>query len=133
MQKKEIKNSFADNLKEKLCKLFLHCMFNSPDFVGREIEKHLEMQTNSVILRYERNRTNENGDEISKYYTLFVYDVEFVLRFDKRLEEPAEINVPKVVKKPKKWWQIEAKDTVVIEKKKVSETPTIYWVLNSIS
>ena len=39
---------------------------------------------------------------------------------------------PKVVNKPKKWWQREPDTMVVIEKKKSSETPKFHWVLNAI-
>lgn len=125
-------NSFAGNLRAKLCKLFLHCVFSNPEFIKNEISKHLEVPIGDVVLRYERNRTDEQGNEIARYFTLFLYDVEFVLRYDKRVEEPKEIEVPKVVNKPKKWWQLEPGTMVVIEKKKSSETPTFHWVLNAI-
>ena len=125
-------NSFAENLRIKLCKLFLHCVFSNPEFISGEIEKHLEIPEGGVKLRYERNHTDEQGNEVSRYYTLFVYGVELILRYDKRIEEPREIEVPKVVNKPKKWWQREPDTMVVIEKKKSSETPKFHWVLNAI-
>ena len=56
-------NSFADNLRIKLCKLFLHCVFSNPEFIKGEIEKHLEIPEGGVKLRYERNRTDEQGNE----------------------------------------------------------------------
>ena len=131
-EEKKVDTAFADSIKQKLCMLFLHCVFSKPEFISGEIEKHLEIPEGGVKLRYERNHTDEQGNEVSRYYTLFVYGVELILRYDKRIEEPREIEVPKVVNKPKKWWQREPDTMVVIEKKKSSETPKFHWVLNAI-
>ena len=45
---------------------------------------------------------------------------------------PKEIDVPKIVKAPKKWWKKSADTTIIVEKKQTSKTPIEYWVLNMI-
>jgi hypothetical protein len=90
------------------------------------------MTTDNVSLAFDKAITNDKGEEISRLYNLVIYDTKIVLRFDKRLKKPKEVEVPKVVKQPKKWWQIEAKETVITEKKLI-EDPNPYWVLNEMS
>ena len=72
------------------------------------------------------------GVEICKYYTLFILECEYVLRFDRRVDEPKEIEVPKVVNLPKKWWQNEPSKTIIKEKIMSSEKPTVRWLLSAI-
>ena len=124
--------TFADSLRARLCKLFLHCVFTNPEFIVGSIKKHLEATSDDVALRYERSTTDEQGNELAKYYTIFLYGNEFILRYDKRVEEPKEIDVPKVVNKPKKWWKREYETMAIVERKKSSKTPILHWVLNCI-
>ena len=123
---------FAGSLRATLCKLFLHCAFTNPELIKGWIVKHLEIPEENVRVRYERNRTDDNGNEIARYFVLFVLDTEFVLKFDKKIEAPKEIEVPKVVNKPKKWWQREPDTMVVVEKVMPTDEPKFHWVLNAI-
>ena len=116
---------------ERLQKLFLHCAFVNPDFIKWQISKHLEIPIEKVSLICESSPKDDEGKETYRQYRLCIYGTEFVLLFDKKTDEPREIDVPKVVKAPKKWWQITADTTIVVEKKQVAKTPE-YWVLNMI-
>ena len=113
--------------------LFLNTIFYDPEFIKGEISKHFGVPVEDVKLTYERNTVDENGEELYKVYTLIIFENEFILRFDKRVEQPKTIKIPKVVNQPKKWWQSEPDKTVVVEEKATSDTPRIYWVLSSIS
>jgi len=128
----EKENSFAKDLQTKVCRLFLHCTFNTPEVIVKEVTKHLEASNDNVSLTFDMSINNDKGEEVSRLYSISIYDIKFGLRFDKKFKEPKEIEVPKVVKKPKKWWQIKAKEMVITEKQLV-EDKTPYWVLNGIS
>ena len=105
--------------------LFLHTMFGNIDFLKGEVAKYFEIPESSISLIQEKDSTEEN-----KTCILSIYDEKFYLNFVKRIDEPKEIDVPKVIKKPKKWYQTEAETAVVVEKKKTK--PYTYWVLNEI-
>ena len=110
-----------------LSNLFLFTAFNNPEFIKGAVSKHLNTSIEDI-----RVSLTEATEERRKY-TLAVYDNEFVLSFDKRVEKPKEIKVPKIVKKPKKWYQIsEPGSMVVVETKLSSEKPFDYWVLTAI-
>lgn len=132
MQKKKVKKVVADSFCVDLHKLFLHCIFTNPEHIRGEIIKHLGISDDNITLRCERTETNAEGEEISKHYTLLAYGNEYVLRFDKRVDEQKEIEIPKVVNLPKKWWQLEPKKTVVVEKKTINERRAIRWILSRV-
>ena len=113
-----------DGMRTRLSMLFLNTMFGNVDFIKGEVAKHFEIPESSVALKHEK--TTEDTDVC----TLFIYDDKFTLSFVKRVEEPKEINVPKVVKMPKKWYQREGETTVAVEKKQTK--PYVYWVLKNI-
>ena len=131
-EEKKVDTAFADSIKQKLCTLFLHCVFTNPEFIKGKIATHLNTDVSTVKMSQERIVTDDNGEELYKVYRLYLFGCEFILRYDKRTEEPREIEVPKVVNKPKKWYQRTPDTMVVIEKKKSSEKPTCHWVLNMI-
>ena len=117
---------------EKLRKLFLYCTFINPDFIKGQISKHLEIPIEKVKLTCESSPTDDEGKETYRQYRLCIYGTEFVLLFDRKVDEPKEIDVPKIVKAPKKWWKKSADTTIIVEKKQTSKTPIEYWVLNMI-
>ena len=132
-EKTEVKNLFAESICERLSTLFLHCVFTNPEFIKDEVSKHLHTSIDKVKFELLDTIINENGEELSKHYRLCVFGTDITLIFDKKVEEPKEIEVPKVVNKPKKWWEVVGPDTmVVVEKKKTSDKPTIRWVLKVI-
>lgn len=133
MQEKGIDKTFADHLRTKLKTLFLHCVFNTPDFIIGEVSKHFELPIENVKLRESKVDKDENDNVTCVHYTLFMFEHEFVLSFCKKVEEPKIIDVPKVVYKPKKWWQLNPSKTIIVEKKKTSEKPFIRWILNEIN
>lgn len=132
MQEKKVTSSIADSFRGNLHRLFLHCVFTNPECISKDIAKHLAIEEENIKLRYERNKVDEEGVEICKYYTLFIIECEYVLRFDRRVDEPKEIEVPKVVNLPKKWWQNEPSKTIIKEKIMSSEKPTVRWLLSAI-
>lgn len=113
-----------NGIREKLSMLFLNTMFGNVDFIKGEVAKHFEIPDGSVAMKHEK--TTEDTDVC----TLSIYDDKFTLTFVKGVEEPKEIKVPKVVKMPKKWYQQEAKTTVIVEKKQTK--PYVYWVLKKV-
>lgn len=115
---------FSSNLRSSLQKCFLHCMFNNPLFLKVEIVKHMEIPSDSVGL------TEEKATDKEAFYSLQINDNKFRLRFEKRIDEPKEIDVPKVVYAEKKWYQAKPNKEVVVEK--VQTRPMTYWILTSI-
>ena len=113
-----------NGIREKLSMLFLNTMFGNVNFIKGEVAKHFEIPEAAVAIKHEK--TTEDTDVC----TLSIYDDKFTLTFVKGVEEPREIKVPKVVKMPKKWYQQEAKTTVIVEKKQTK--PYVYWVLKEI-
>ena len=113
-----------NGIREKLSMLFLNTMFGNVNFIKGEVAKHFEIPEAAVAIKHEK--TTEDTDVC----TLSIYDDKFTLTFVKGVEEPREIKVPKVVKMPKKWYQQEAKTTVIVEKKQTK--PYVYWVLKKI-
>lgn len=113
-----------NGIREKLSMLFLNTMFGNVNFIKGEVAKHFEIPEATVAIKHEK--TTEDTDVC----TLSIYDDKFTLTFIKGVEEPREIKVPKVVKLPKKWYQQEAKTTVIVEKKQTK--PYVYWVLKKI-
>ena len=111
-------------IRERLSMLFLNTMFGNVNFIKGEVAKHFEIPETCVAIKHEK--TTEDTDVC----TLSIYDDKFTLTFVKGVEEPREIKVPKVVKLPKKWYQQEAKTTVIVEKKQTK--PYVYWVLKKI-
>ena len=132
MQEKKVTRSIADGFRDGLHRLFLYCVFTSPENIYKDIVKHLLIDEENIKLRYEHNKVDEEGVEICKYYTLFIFDCEYVLTFNRRVDEPKELEVPKVVNLPKKWWQKEPSKTIIKEKIMSSEKPTVRWILSSI-
>lgn len=113
-----------NGIREKLSTLFLNTMFGNVNFIKGEVAKHFEIPEAAVAIKHEK--TTEDTDVCA----LSIYDDKFTLTFIKGVEEPREIKVPKVVKLPKKWYQQEAKTTVIVEKKQTK--PYVYWVLKKI-
>jgi len=113
-----------NGIREKLSMFFLNTMFGNVDFIKGEVAKHFDIPETCVALKHEK--TTEETDVC----LLSIYDDKFALTFVKRVEEPKEIKVPKVIKKPKKWYQTESESTVVVETKETK--PYVYWVLKKI-
>jgi hypothetical protein len=113
-----------NGIREKLSMFFLNTMFGNVDFIKGEVAKHFDIPETCVAIKHEK--TTEDTDVC----TLSIYDDKFTLTFVKGVEEPREIKVPKVVKMPKKWYQQEAKTTVIVEKKQTK--PYVYWVLKKV-
>lgn len=133
-EEKKIKSSMRENLREKLCNLFLHTFISQPNLIRGQILKHLDMPEENVLLREERNVTDDEGNILYALFTLSIFEYEFILRFDRRVELPKEIEVPKVIKAEKKWWEFTKPDhEVVIEKKPSSERPLVHWLLSRIN
>ena len=117
---------FNNSSRIMLQRLFLHCVFSNPIFLKGEIAKNMDLPMEDVELKHEKT------DESYSIYTLLLCGSAFTLRFDKKIEEPREIDVPKVVYAPKKWYQSHPQRTVVVEKRKTSEKPITRWILNLI-
>ena len=124
----ESKESFAENLKKKLCTLFLYTTFTEPKFLVGNIAKQFDIDVSDVSLTQERNVEEGNYS----LYSLKMFDTEFVIRFNYKVEELKDRQIPKLVKTEKKWWQFGEPDTkVIMETVKAKERR--YWVLSSIS
>ena len=113
-----------NGMRARLSMLFLNTMFGNVDFIKGEVAKHFEIPEGSVAIKHEK------ATEDTDVCTLSIYDDKFTLTFVKGVEEPREIKVPKVVKMPRKWYQQEAKTTVIVEKKQTK--PYVYWVLKKV-
>ena len=126
------KKTLVDGVRNKIRNLFLWSAVNKPDYIVGKISEHLEIPIDSIKLREERSVKGDDGEVAYSIYTLLVYDSEFILRFTRKVEQPKEIEVPKVVNKPKKWYQRTPETEVVIEKQPSREKPRMYWVLSSV-
>ena len=124
--------SMRDSLHEKLCKLFLYAFVTQPNLLKGLVAKHIEVPEENVILREEKTVKDDNDNILYMSFTLLIFEYEFVVRFDRRVEAPREIEVPKVVNKPKKWYQITPDTMVVVEKKPSSDKPLIHWLIAAI-
>ena len=124
--------SMKESLHEKLCKLFLHTFVTQPNLLKGLVAKHIEVPENNVILREEKTVKDDNDNILYMSFILLIFEYEFVVRFDRRVEAPREIEVPKVVNKPKKWYQRTPDTMVVVEKKPSSDKPLIHWLVAAI-
>ena len=124
--------SMRESLHEKLCKLFLHTFVTQPTLLKGLVAKHIEVPDKNVILREEKTVKDDNDNILYMSFTLLIFEYEFVVRFDRRVEVPREIEVPKVVNKPKKWYQITPDTMVIVEKKPSSDKPLIHWLIAAI-
>ena len=124
----ESKESFAENLKKKLCTLFLHTTFTEPKFLVGNIAKQFDIDVSDVSLT--KTETHDGYD----VYSLKLLNAEFAIIFNHKVEELKDRQVPKLVKTEKKWWQVGEPDTkVIIETVKPKAKERNYWVLSSIS
>jgi hypothetical protein len=126
------KKTLADGIRNKIRNLFLWSAVNKPDYIVGKISEYLEIPIDSIKLREERSVKGDDGEIAYSMYTLLVYDSEFILRFTRKVEEPKEIEVPKVVNKPKKWYQRTPDTMVITEKKPSSDKPLIHWLIAAI-
>lgn len=100
---KNLPKDFVEQLKNKLEAYFLHTTFINVAFLKGEIAKHFCLAENNIMLREERNVTDDNGNILYSLYTLKVFEAEFVVRFNHIVKDSVEIEVPKVVRNEKKW------------------------------
>ncbi len=130
---KPIPRDFIGQLLSKLSTCFLYTTYTRVSFLKGEVAKHLDISENNITLKEKSSVKGDNGEIIYSIYCLKIFDCEFELRFNHKVTEGKEIEVPRVVKNDeKKWWQVNVPDTkVVVEKKKTD--PSDYWVLASIS
>lgn len=127
------KEKFEENLKRRLKDCFLWVVLYNVNMLKREISKHFDIPENSVGLTLKESIKNENGEVEFNIYTLSLFDHTFNLRMHRNIEEPKEIEVPKVVKNEKKWYQFGEPDSkVIIEKKMSSNKPTEKWRITAI-
>jgi hypothetical protein len=124
--------SMRESLHEKLCKLFLYSFLTQPNLLKGLVAKHIEVPEDNVILREEKTVKDDNDNILYMSFTLLIFEYEFVVRFDRRVEAPREIEVPKVVNKPKKWYQRTPDTMVIVEKKPSSDKPLIHWLIAAI-
>ena len=124
--------SMRESLHEKLCKLFLHTFVTQPNLLKGLVAKHIEVPEKNVILMEEKTVKDNNDNILYMSFTLLIFEYEFVVRFDRRVEAPREIEVPKVVNKPKKWYQRTPDTMVITEKKPSSDKPLIHWLIAAI-
>ena len=129
---KNLPKDFVEQLKNKLEAYFLHTTFINVAFLKGEIAKHFNLVENNIMLKEEKNVTDDNGKLSYSLYTLRVFEAEFIVRFNHIVKDSVEIEVPKVVRGEKKWWQVNEPDAKVIVEKKRTE-PKEYWLLASIS
>ena len=108
--------------------MFLHTTFTEPKFLVGNIAKQFDIDVSDVSLTQERNVEEGNYS----LYSLKIFDTEFEIRFNYKVEELKNRQIPKLVKTEKKWWQLGEPDTkVIMETVKTKERS--YWVLSSIS
>ena len=116
---------------KELQTLFLHCVFNNPEYLKGEISKHLEIPEDEIKIIKEREVIDDNGNPIYSIYTVSIGGRNYTTRFDKKVRSVESVKVPKLVKKQKKWWQGDDDELeVVVEEKKTKEMQ--YWVLSNI-
>lgn len=130
MQEAKIDAPLINGSRIELHKMFLHCIFSNPNFLKGEIAKNMEVPIENVTLKHNADVMDDNGEVKHSIYNLSIYDANFVLTFEKKVEKPRVIEVPKVVFAPKKWYQSKPERTVVVEKRETKEIT--HWVLNSI-
>jgi len=126
------KTNLAEQLKGKLSTLFLHTTFNSIGCLKEEIAKHMEISESEIKLTELEVKKDKDGNVTNVFFNLNFLDTDFTIRFDHRVKEAKVLNVPRVVKNDKKWWQINTPDTKVIVEQR-QEKPKEYWVLSSIA
>ena len=117
---------------KELQTLFLHCIFNNPEYLKGEISKHLEIPEDEIKITKEKEEVDDNGNPTYSIYTVSINGKNYTTRFDKKVRSVESVKVPKLVKKQKKWWQSDDDDEleVVVEEKKTKEMQ--YWVLSNI-
>jgi hypothetical protein len=117
---------------KELQTLFLHCVFNNPEYLKGEISKHLEIPEDEIKVTKEKEEVDDNGNPTYSIYTVSINGKNYTTRFDKKVRSVESVKVPKLVKKQKKWWQSDYDDEleVVVEEKKTKEMQ--YWVLSNI-
>lgn len=130
---KPIPSDFIVSLLSKLSDCFLYTTYTNILFLKSEIANHFDINESNITLKEKSNLKDDNDVIVYSVYCLKIFDCEFELRFNHKVTEGKEIEVPRVVKNDeKKWWQINVPDTkVIVEKKKTD--PSDYWVLASIS
>jgi len=129
MEELKSTDGYRKFLATKLSDFFLYTVFTKPELIRGKVAKHLELPDTSVSLG--KSIVSENEITIPLILTPTDCKQEFALTFKRRIDEPKEIEIPKVVKKEKKWWQFgEPESEVIVEKKTVKQTT--YWILNSI-
>jgi len=132
-EKKIMPRSIAESFRDNMQRLFLYCVFTNPEHIRADIGKHFSIDEEKINLRCERTKTNDKGEEIKKYYFLHIFDGEYLLVFAKRVYKPKEVEIPKVVYLPKKWWQFKPSKKVVMEKKTLSNgVLNERWILKTI-
>jgi len=124
--------SMRESLHEMLRKLFLYTFVTQPNLLKDLVAKHIEVPEENVILREEKTVKDDNDNILYMSFALLIFEHEFVVRFDRRVEIPKEIEVPKVVNKPKKWYQRTPDKMIVVEKKPSSDKPLIHWLVAAI-
>ena len=95
-------------------------------------EKKCVIDKKNKSFTYKALYKADNGKLLYSLYTLKVFEAEFVVRFNHVVKDSVEIEVPKVVRNEKKWWQFNEPDTKVIVEKQRTE-PKEYWLLASFS
>ena len=121
--------TYRNHLHKKLCKLFLFTKFIQPNFIRGEIVKHLELSDENVEVG--KVQTEENSLSMPIKVTFEDNKQEFLFTFSKRVEEPKEIDVPKIVNRERKWYEFgDPKKEVIVEKKMTKQQD--YWLLTSI-
>lgn len=128
-----IPRDFIGQLLNKLSDCFLYTTYTKIPFLKGEIAKHFDINECNITLKEKSSVKGDNDVIVYSIYCLKILDCEFELRFNHKVTEGKEIEVPRVVKNDeKKWWQVNVSDTkVIVEKKKTD--PSDYWVLASIS
>jgi len=129
---KNLPKDSVEQLKNNLEAYFLHTTFINVSFLKGEIAKHFGLVENNIMLKEEKNVTDDNGNLLYTLYALRVFGVEFIVRFNHIVKDSVEIEVPKVVRNEKKWWQFDEPDAKVIVEKQRTE-PKEYWLLASFS
>ena len=116
---------------KELQTLFLHCIFNQPEYLKGEISKHLEIPEDEIKITKDKEEVDDNGNPIYSIYTVSIGGRNYTTRFDKKVRNVEKVKVPKLVKKEKKWWQSDDDELeVVVEEKETKKMQ--YWVLSNI-
>lgn len=130
MKESASNNPYREYIRQRLCTLFLYTVFVNPLFMRREIAKHLELPIDSINLTL-----NEQTEEHSVYLLRIEFAdnlQEFSLTFNRKDEQPKEIEVPSITKRKRKWWQFSGDEELTVEKKIVSTESTTYWILHNV-